>query len=74
MKKSTLVAILAFIAAASGALVAAWMYIRRRERELDEYEQLLFSEDFNDEIEEDDTTENFTAEPAADAAQTPSAE
>lgn len=74
MKKSTLVAILTFIAAASGALVAAWMYIRRRERELDEYEQLLFSEDFNDEIEEDDTAEEPSAEPAADAAQTPSAE
>lgn len=52
MKKSTFAAILAFIAAATGALVAAALYIRRREKELDEYEQLLFSEDFNDSIEE----------------------
>lgn len=54
MKKSTFAAILAFIAAATGALVAAALYIRRREKELDEYEQLLFSEDFNDSIEEDE--------------------
>ncbi len=66
MKRSTFVAILTFIAAATGALVAAWLYIRRRERELDEYEQLLFSEDFNDEIGEDDTTEE-PAEEGSDA-------
>ncbi len=54
VKKSTFAAILAFIAAATGALVAAALYIRRREKELDEYEQLLFSEDFNDSIEEED--------------------
>ncbi len=63
MKRSTFVAILTFIAAATGALVAAWLYIRRRERELDEYEQLLFSEDFNDEIGEDEAAE----EPAEEA-------
>ena len=57
MKKSTFAAILAFIAAATGALVAAALYIRRREKELDEYEQLLFSEDFNDSIEEEEEQE-----------------
>ncbi len=46
MKKSTtLVALALFLSAAVGALTAAWLYIRRREKELDEYEQLLFSED-----------------------------
>ena len=40
---------LPFLASAVGALTAAWLYIRRREKELDEYEQLLFSEDFDDE-------------------------
>ena len=47
MKKSTFAAILVFLSAAVGALVAAYMYIQRREKELDEYEQLLFSEEFN---------------------------
>lgn len=66
MKKSTFAAILAFIAAATGALVAAALYIRRREKELDEYEQLLFSEDFNDSIEEDEDQEE-DEEPEAPA-------
>lgn len=47
MKCSTLVAILVFLASAVGALTAAWLYIRRREKELDEYEQLLFSDDLD---------------------------
>lgn len=50
MKKSTFAAVLLFLAAAVGALTAGYLYIRRREKELDEYENLLFSEDFNDEI------------------------
>lgn len=66
MKKSTFAAILAFIAAATGALVAAALYIHRREKELDEYEQLLFSEDFNDSIEEVEEEEE-TSEPEAPA-------
>lgn len=53
MKKSTLIAIVAFLSAVTGALAAAFVYLRRREAELDEYEQLLFSEDFShDEPEE----------------------
>ena len=44
MKQSTFVALVLMLAAAVGALTAAWLYVRRREKELDEYEQLLFSE------------------------------
>ncbi len=47
MKKSTIAAIVALFAAVVGALVAAFIYLRRREAELDEYENLLFSEDFS---------------------------
>ena len=50
MKKSTFAAILVFFAAIAGALGAAFFYLRRREEELDEYEQLLFSEDYSDEM------------------------
>ena len=45
MKKSTFGAILAFLFAAAGALTAAALSLRRREKELDEYERLLFGED-----------------------------
>ena len=54
MKNSTFAAILMFLAAAVGGLVAAALYLRRREKELDEYEQLLFSEDFKDEDDYDE--------------------
>lgn len=54
MKKSTFAVILVFLAAVAGALAAAYMYIQRREKELDEYEQLLFSEEFNQEVPEDE--------------------
>ncbi|MEG2924253.1 MAG: hypothetical protein RR848_07265 [Oscillospiraceae bacterium] len=54
MKKSTLIAWVAFFSAIAGALAAAYFYIQRREAELDEYEQLLFSEDFCDEAPEDE--------------------
>ncbi|WP_394959887.1 phosphatase [Candidatus Allofournierella merdavium] len=49
MKQSTFVALVLMLAAGVGALTAAWLYVRRREKELDEYEQLLFSEDMDDE-------------------------
>lgn len=49
MKKSTFAAILVFFAVVAGALAAVYFYLRRRESELDEYEQLLFSEDFSHE-------------------------
>ena len=49
VKKSVIAAICVFLAAAAGALGAAFLYLRRREAELDEYEQLLFREDFDEE-------------------------
>ena len=65
MKQSTFVALVLMLAAAVGALTAAWLYIRRREQELDEYEQLLFSEDF-DEEEEAPAEDSAPAEPEAE--------
>lgn len=59
VKKSTFVALLVALAAVAGVLGALYFYVLRRERELDEYEQLLFSEDFNDDLldDEDDLPE-----------------
>ena len=54
MKKSTFGAVLAFMFAAAGALTAAALYLYHREKELDEYERLLFSDDMDD-IEDKDT-------------------
>lgn len=74
MKRSTFAAAVVFLAAAVGALTAAWLYVRRREKELDEYEQLLFSEDY----EEDPAAEQAEAAPAeaapAEAAPAPEAD
>lgn len=54
MKKSTFGAILAFLFVAAGALTAAALYLKRREKELDEYESLLFSDGLDDYDDEDD--------------------
>lgn len=54
MKKSTLVAVLVALGAVAGVLAALYAYVLRREKELDEYEQLLFSEEFNDDLPYDD--------------------
>ena len=67
MKNTTFAAILMFLAAAVGALVAVALYLRRREKELDEYERLLFSDDYEDDDydDEDSTTyENIPSAPA----------
>ncbi len=69
MKKSTLIAILAALSAVIGVLVAMCVYLRRRESELDEYEQLLFSEDFSheeaeDEADETESSDEILPEPA----------
>ena len=61
MKKSGLIAVIAVLAAVAGALGAVAVYLRRREKELDEYERLLFGED-------DAATVEEPAEAAADAA------
>ena len=65
MKKSCLIAVVTALAAVAGALAAVAVYLRRREKELDEYEQLLFSEDFKDEDEYDEDEE--AAEPQEEA-------
>lgn len=71
MKKSTFGAVLAFFFAAAGALTAAALYLYHREKELDEYERLLFgddSADYGDDDFEDDTVyEKIPTEPKADA-------
>ena len=64
MKKSPFGAALAFLAAAAGVLTAVALYLRRREQELDEYEKLLFSDEYDDE--EEDDTASADAEPMAD--------
>lgn len=67
MKKSTFGAVLAFFFAAAGALTAAALYLYHREKELDEYERLLFSDDgddYDDDDFEDDTVyEKISTEP-----------
>ena len=45
MKKSCLVAVIAVLAAVAGALASVTIIPTRREKELDEYERLLFGED-----------------------------
>ena len=60
MKKTTFGAVLAFLFAAAGALTAAALYLYHREKELDEYERLLFSDDYEDST----TYENIPSAPA----------
>ena len=50
----------AFFFAAAGALTAAALYLHHREKELDEYERLLFSDDYDDFDDEDDTNAEDT--------------
>ncbi len=47
MKKATLISFVVVLSAAVGALVAMFVYLRKREAELDEYEQILFDCDVN---------------------------
>ena len=73
MKKSCLVAVIAVLAAVAGALAAVALYLNRREKELDEYERLLFSDDGDDygdddDFQDDTVYEKIPAQPAADAA------
>lgn len=66
MKKSTFGAVLAFLFAAAGALTAAAIYLYRREKELDEYERLLFSDEYEDEdddFDEEPVYEKIVDEP-----------
>lgn len=71
MKKTTFGAVLAFLFAAAGALTAAALYLYHREKELDEYERLLFGEDTAAPAEEEPAeTEDEAAEEAAPAEDT----
>lgn len=60
VSKSTFAAILAFLACAVGALTAFAIYLWKREKELSEYEELLFS------VDEEEAEEA----PAAEAVET----
>lgn len=73
MKKTTFGAVLAFLFAAAGALTAAALYLYHREKELDEYERLLFGEDTAAPAEEEPAEAEDEAEdeaaPAEDTAE-----
>ena len=69
MKKTTFGAVLAFLFAAAGALTAAALYLYHREKELDEYERLLFS-DVYDDFDDEDDTDATTYETIHDTAKT----
>lgn len=70
MKKSTAVALFAALAAIAGVLGALYVYVLRREKELDEYEQLLFSEEFDDDDADSDALDALDAEEATAKAAT----
>ena len=65
MKKSCLIAVITALAAVAGALAAVAVYLHRREKELDEYERLLFGEDDAETVEPEAAEEA----PAEDAAE-----
>ena len=69
MKKSCLIAVVAALAAVAGALVAVAVYLRRREKELDEYERLLFGEDEAVPADTEEQTEEPADEAGEDAAE-----
>ena len=69
MKKTTFGAALAFLFAAAGALTAAALYLHHREKELDEYERLLFGEDTAAPAEEEPAEAEEEAAPAEDTAE-----
>ena len=62
MKKTTFGAVLAFLFAAAGALTAAALYLYHREKELDEYERLLFGEDDAETVEPEEAADEDEAE------------
>ena len=68
MKKSYLIAVITTLAAVAGALAAVAVYLRRREKELDEYERLLFGEDDAATVEPEAPAAEEAA-PAEDAAE-----
>ena len=67
MKKSCLIAVITTLAAVAGALAAVAVYLHRREKELDEYERLLFGED--DAVTTEEATPAEDAAPAEESAE-----
>ncbi len=70
MKKTACISLFVVFAAVAGALITMYIYLRRREQEVYEYEQMLFNEDFNyEEMPEDNFADiddgNFEAEDVA---------
>ena len=55
VKKSTIIAIVAMLAAVAGALAVAYFYLRRREAELDDFEDMLLYDDYYPEYAEETT-------------------
>ena len=74
MKKSTFGAVLAFMFAAAGALTSSSLYLYHREKELDEYERLLFSDDMEDYDDDEDTVYEKIGDDDADAESADSAD
>ena len=70
MKQTGLIAAIAALSAAAGALTVGALYLRRREKELDEYEDLLFGDDEEemDVPEDDQQIVEVEIEPEEDAA------
>ncbi len=65
MKATAFISLFVVIAAVVGALVTMYVYLRRREQEVYEYEQMLFNEDFNyEEIPDQDFADVETVEEA----------
>ena len=73
MKKTTFGAVLAFLFAAAGALTAAALYLYHREKELDEYERLLFSDDYEDDEDDDYEDDDYDDEDSPPYENIPSA-
>lgn len=46
MKKSCIFGLIAFLAAVAGVVVAVMMYLKKKEKNLAEYEEMLYSEDY----------------------------
>lgn len=74
MKKFSIVTIIALLAALAGALAAVAVYLNRREKELEDYENLLFSEEFNDEFSDEATDELASLEPDEESPFAPDAQ
>ena len=76
MKKTGLIAAIAALSAAAGALAVGALYLRRREQELDEYEELLFGDE--DPLAEDEAEEEYEilddTAPEAEAEEAPAEE